>query len=78
VWASNPSRAIEIHGTEMDRGRLLTGERSSPVRDVQEAVDGGAPVGCDGGEVADEVRMRAASSCVRTAASNSSGGEAGG
>jgi hypothetical protein len=57
VWASNPGCAIEIQWTEMDRGRLLTGERSSPARDMQEAIDGGAPVGCDGGEVADEVRM---------------------
>jgi hypothetical protein len=41
----------------MDRGRLLTGERNSLARDVQEAVDGGALVGSDSGELADEVRM---------------------
>jgi hypothetical protein len=44
--------------------KKLTGERDFPAMDTQEAVDGGAPVVCDGGGAEDEVRTWAASSYV--------------
>jgi hypothetical protein len=50
--ASNPGRRIWIQGTEKERRRMLTGGRSSPARNVQEAVDGEVSVvGDDGGVV---------------------------
>jgi hypothetical protein len=44
--------------------KKLTGERDFLARDTQEAVNGGAPVVCDGGGAEDEVWTWAASSYV--------------